>query len=505
MSNLKQFLHRSSSVSNNIDDQFKSSSKKLKILIIQPPSSDAVASYIPHIQSNEDISSFGFKPPLGILYLATTLIRDTNHDVKVIDSQVLKYSYKDVVDFSLKYKPDLVAISAWTDWWFSAFTTGKQIKEALPKTKLCYGGPHVSIYPQETLDLPFVDMVIKGDGEIPLMYLSNLIANNKVSNLIPGLHFKEYGVKKVPDDIFVHPNLDELPIPDRTLLPIKKYSSVLAKNSYTTTMITSRGCPHRCTFCKLNFQKNIARSAESVIEEFKIIESLGINEVEIYDDTFTWSKERLVQICEGLIKNNNKIMWSVRDRVNKTNVDILKLMYKAGCRRIHYGIESGVQKVIDKMRKQIKIEDAITAVNNAKKVGMTVLTYFMFGNLDETYSDMQETAKFSKSLNSDYTEFSITIPYAGTEMYEEALKNRIIDNDYWFDFAVNPTPNFKPPQLIENKVTVKEMLELRDKAVKEYYFRPKYILKELTKTLSVSEFIKKARMGITLAQSVYRK
>ena len=180
-------------------------------------------------------------------------------------------------------------------------------------------------------------------------------------------------------------------------------------------------------------------------------------------------------------------------------------MYKAGCRRIHYGIESGVQKVIDKMRKQIKVEDAITAVNNAKKAGMSVLTYFMFGNLDETYSDMQETAKFSKSLNSDYTEFSITIPYAGTEMYEEALRSKIIDHDYWLEFALRPTPNFKPPQLIENNVSIREMLELRNRAVKEYYFRPKYILKELTKTLSVSEFIKKARMGITLAQSVYRK
>ena len=115
-------------------------------------------------------------------------------------------------------------------------------------------------------------------------------------------------------------------------------------------------------------------------------------------------------------------------------------MYKAGCRRIHYGIESGVQKVIDKMRKQIKVEDAITAVNNAKKAGMSVLTYFMFGNLDETYSDMQETAKFSKSLNSDYTEFSITIPYAGTEMYEEALRSKIIDHDYWLEFALRPTP-----------------------------------------------------------------
>ena len=505
MSNLKQFLNSASNVSKILDEDFKTSKKKLRILIIQPPSSDAVASYIPHIQSNEDISSFGFKPPLGILYLASTLKRDTNHDVKVLDSQVLKYNYKKVVDYALEYQPDLIAISAWTDWWYSAFMTGMLIKKALPNSKLCYGGPHVSIYPQETLDLPFVDMVIKGDGEIPIMYLSNLIANNKISNLVPGLHFKEYGVKEVPNDIFVHPNLDELPIPDRTLLPIKKYSSVLAKNSFITTMITSRGCPHRCTFCKLNFQKNIARSAESVINEFKIVESLGISEIEIYDDTFTWSKERLIQICEGLIKNKNKILWSVRDRVNKTNIDILKLMYKAGCRRIHYGIESGVQKVIDKMRKQIKVEDAITAVNNAKKAGMSVLTYFMFGNLDETYSDMQETAKFSKSLNSDYTEFSITIPYAGTEMYEEALRSKIIDHDYWLEFALRPTPNFKPPQLIENNVSIREMLELRNRAVKEYYFRPKYILKELTKTLSVSEFIKKARMGITLAQSVYRK
>lgn len=470
--------------------------RSLRVLLIQPPVVGEVFSYLPQV--DHDSSGIGYKPPLGILYLASTIQRFSSHRTHVIDCIAQKRTIDSVVIEIDKYQPDLVGISAWTDFWYPAYTLGKKIKDSFPEIHLTYGGPHIGIYPKETLELPFVDSVVAGDGEIPLLRLCSLIANSEGDPEFPGLHLKESGFRDSPDAFYVQENLDDIPIPDRSFLPIKHYGSVLSKSDLVTTMITSRGCPYKCTFCKLNFQKTLHHSAERIIEEFKRIEELGIREVEIYDDTFTWSKKRVMDICRGLIDSNIKIEWSVRDRVSSADFEMYQNMYKAGCRRIHLGIESGTQKVIDRMRKKIKVEQAKTAVDYAKRSGMTVLTYFMFGNLDETLEDMRNTIDFSLELDSDYAEFSITIPYAGTEMYEEALSSGLISYDYWREFAINPTPNFRPPELIENHANIDQMVSLRDESLRRFYFRPRYFYKQAKEIGSFGEFIRKAQMGLHL-------
>jgi len=480
--------------------------RSIRVVLIQPPARQGVKSLLPQVEEDGG-EGIGYKPPLGILYCATTVKERSPHEVLVIDAMAEQLDFEGVVRKVVAFNPEVVGISAWTDFWYPAYRTGQLIKEALPGTHLTYGGPHLGIYPKDTLEVPFIDSVIVGDGELPFLWLCNLVANGAVDHSLKGLHFKKQGVKSTPDTFYIHGNLDDLPNPDRRLLPISNYGSVLAKNSFVTTMITSRGCPYQCTFCKLNFQKTLARSAQSVLEEFRVIKELGIREVEIYDDTFTWSKKRLVDVCEGLVKANYGITFAVRDRVSSHSVDAetLGLLYRAGCRRIHYGIESGSQVVIDKMKKRITTEQARIAVTLAKQAGITVLTYFMFGNLGETREDMKETIDFALSLNADFAQFSITIPYAGTEMYEEALKDGIITQDYWLEYARSPVPDFMPPQLIENIVDRKSMMELRDEAVRRFYFRPRFILKELLSLRSASEFVRKARMGMQLAQSVYVK
>jgi radical SAM superfamily enzyme YgiQ (UPF0313 family) len=503
MSNLKQFLVTAQNAVASAPAHMRAASRSIRILLIQPPATGCVRSLLPQLEDGTE--GIGFKPPLGLLYVATHVHKSSIHEVKVIDAQAQRLDFRDLARETVAFQPDLVGISAWTDWWYPAWETGRTIKAALPGVHLTFGGPHISIYPAETLSISFVDSVIVGDGEVPFLYLANMIANGNLDNDLPGLHFKRQGIKRSPDDIYVHSDLDGLPQPDRTLLPIDIYGSVLSKGDYVTTMVTSRGCPHRCTFCKLNFQKNLARSAQSVLEEFRQIRALGIREVEIYDDTFTWGRTRLRQICEGLIAENINVEWAVRDRVSKAEPELLELMRRAGCRRIHFGIESGVQRVIDRMKKQITVDQARSAVRAAKAAGLTVLTYFMFGNLDETLEDMQATVDFALELNADYAEFSVTIPYAGTEMYEEALSSGLIKRDYWRDYALNPVPHFVPPELIENNVSLKQMMEIRNQAVRRFYFRPKYIYRELSNLSSFREFLRKTRMGLRLAHSVYVK
>lgn len=494
---------RASSADQLARPEWREAARPLRVLLIQPPTTGCVRSLLPQVE--EDGEGIGYKPPLGLLYVATTVAERSKHQVKVVDGIAQQLSFEELRRIAVEFKPDVVGISAWTDWWYPAYTTGRLIKEALPAAHLTYGGPHLGIYPKETLEIPFVDSVIVGDGEIPFLYLCNMLSHGIKDNALPGLHFKEHGLKTCGDTFYIQKELDELPIPDRTLLPLALYGSVLSKTDLVTTMITSRGCPYKCTFCKLNFQKTLCRSAESVIEEFRKIAKLGIREVEIYDDTFTWSKKRLVDICEGLIREGIQVEWAVRDRVANAQADLLQLMYKAGCRRIHFGVESGVDHVLERMRKQITTKQARRAVEMAKDAGLVVLTYFMFGNLDESYADMQKTVDFALELDSDYCEFSITIPYAGTEMYTEALKNGLITTDYWKDYAMNPVPGFFPPQIIEQGATVPQLIELRNQAVRRFYFRPRYMLRQLREVGSLWEFVRKARMGGKLLQSVYSR
>ncbi|MDQ2105348.1 B12-binding domain-containing radical SAM protein [Azospirillum isscasi] len=503
MSNLKELLVNARNAFSSSSPAMTQASRPIRVMIIQPPTTGMVRSLLPQVEEGGE--GIGYKPPLGILSVATLVKRRSDHVVKIIDAQAQRLSPEDLVAEAAAFQPDLVGISAWSDWWYPAYRVGELIKQALPQVHLTYGGPHVAIYPQETLDVPFVDSVVVGDGEVPFLFLCNLVANGVVDNGMPGLHFKAHGVKPAPDHIYIHADLDGLPYPDRTLLPVQAYGSVLSKGRYVTTMITSRGCPHRCTFCKLNFQKNLARSAASVVEEFREIHALGIGEVEIYDDTFTWGKARLKEICEQLIDARLGVEWAVRDRVSKADPEMLALMHKAGCRRIHYGIESGVQRVVDRMRKQITLEQARAAVQAARQAGMTVLTYFMFGNLDETVEDMRRTVEFALELDADYAEFSITIPYAGTEMYDEAMRLGLITEDYWRAYARHPTPDFLPPQLIENNATLADMLAIRNDAVRRFYFRPRYIARELKNLATFGEFVRKTRMGLRLLHSVYSR
>lgn len=484
-----------------IEPEWEKPARPITVLLLQPPNIGGIRSLLSHM--GESGESIGFKPPLGLLYIATYLRKDMAHDVHILDAQARKMDFDACLRHVMDLRPDIIGISVWTDWWYSAHHLGLLIKQHHPSVHLCYGGPHVSIFPEETLASTPADSIIVGDGEVPFAFLCNMISNRTISHEFPGLHFKGHELKRGNRLFFLQTDLDALPIPDRTLLPISDYTSVLSPSGLVTTMITSRGCPHRCTYCKLFFQKTISRSAGSIIEEFRQIKNLGIDEIEIYDDTFTVSKERVREICKGLIGAGLQIQWAIRDRVNAADAAILDLMKKAGCGRIHYGIESGVDRILKRMKKNITTDQARRAVTLAKAEQFTILTYFMIGNLDETVEDIRKTIDFALELDADYAEFSITIPYPGTELYLESLAQGIISQDYWRLFALHPTPDFGIPQLIENSVGLDELLQLRNEAIRRYYFRPAYLCREIRKVASWGEFQRKARMGVRLLKSLF--
>lgn len=491
-SNPNTYLH-TTDLADYQSDVLNEAEKALRILLIFPPAENAVRALYT-FEENED-TSIGIKPPLGVMYLAAYLKQKSKHIVKVLDCQVEQLGEKEIEEEIRQFDPHIVGISAWTDFWYDAYRCIQIAKQVNPNIHVTVGGPHVGIFGKETLEHSGCDSVIVGDGEIPLLWLANSIANNVELDHLPGIHNKKSGYQKGPDEFFILSNLDSLPFPDRHSVPLNKYFSAVSKSRVVTTMITSRGCPFHCIYCKLNFQKNIARSAENVVAEFEQISASGIKEVEIYDDTFTWSKKRVINICNGIIEKGLDIHWAIRDRVSSADEEMMAWLAKAGCSRIHYGIESGLDRTLRRIKKNITSEQAKNAVGMAKKFGMEVLTYFMLGLPGETAEDMQASIQFAKSLNPDFSTFSVAVPYAGTEMYQEGLASGIIPEDYWMQYAIKPTPKFEVPHFWEEFLTKQELQRMRDKATRSFYFRPGYILRQTMKAKSPAEIFRKGRMA----------
>lgn len=467
----------------------------MKILLINPPFEYAIQSCQPKILEE----GLDFLPPLGIMYIAAYLEKETNHQVEILDTQVERLTYEQIEERIIKINPDIVGITAMTFTIIDVIKTTKIIKKINPKIKIILGGPHVIIYPEETISIPEVDFVILGEGEKPIKQLLENINDTEKLRQIKGLAFKSQNTvinNGIADPI---ENLDTLPFPARHLTPFKKYFSVVSSNAPVTTMFTSRGCPYKCLFCdRPTFGKGFKpRSAKSVVDEMEKCERMEIKEIFIYDDTFAVDKQRVLDICSEIKKRNINIAWDIRTRVNTVDEEILKALKGAGCQRIHYGVEAGTTKILNVLRKGITLEQIETAFKLTKQAGIQTAGYFMIGSPTETKEDILQTIKFMRKINPDYIHVTITTPFPGTDLYKMALEEKIIEYDVWKEFAKNPNPEFIPP-IWERELSRNELFALLKKAYQSFYLRPNYIIKRVVKLKSLKDLFKKAAAGLKL-------
>jgi radical SAM superfamily enzyme YgiQ (UPF0313 family) len=469
--------------------------KKLKVVLVQPSTHESVQSLFTYYKGD----GVGAKPPLAVLIMATYLRSQGFQNVHCLDAQLENLTPEATVDQIEGMNPDLVGITTWTDFWYPVWKTVQLIKKRLPRCKVILGGPHCSVFPRETLEYSEADFVVRGDGEEVLLKLMQNINEGKQVEEQSGLYRKiDEKILEPACDLAEVVDLTKIPHPDRLLLPYKRYNSVLNPAEFETTMITSRGCPHKCNFCKMDVQKVYCRTTEQVVEEFRAIAELGITDVQIYDDTFTWSKKRVLEICHGLLDNNIKINWAIRDRVKRADPDIYRLMKQAGCYRIHFGVETGSKRILDATGKATTLEEAESAISMAKTEGFDTMAYYMFGFPSETRQDMEKTVSFAKKLDTSYAAFAVTIPYAGTALYDLGLDQKIIPYDFWKEYTKNPTPNFRIPHLIEDHLSREDLINMKNSALFNYYFRPKTIWRELRSLSSWKEFRRKSKMAINI-------
>ncbi|MGQ9530984.1 MAG: B12-binding domain-containing radical SAM protein [Candidatus Bathycorpusculaceae bacterium] len=432
----------------------------MRVCLISPPYNSAVKSVV-------GVSS----PPLGLAYLASVLRR--NHEVKIIDSNILDYNMEDVKEKLRSLYPDIVGITSVTPSIYQAYAVAKIAKEVRKDCKVVLGGPHASFLPRQTLkECEYIDVVVKGEGEKTTEELANTIEKGEPLDKVKGVTFRK-GDEIIDNEPrpFIK-NIDEIPFPSWDLLPFHLYQANAVRYS---TMLTSRGCPFNCSFCsssRLFGGYWRGRSPENVLEEMKMIyEEYKIRNVEFVDDTFTLDQKRAEKICDGIIEQSWDISWGASSRVDTLSKSLVAKMKKAGCWILFLGIESGSQKILDAIGKRISVEQAKKAVKIVKEAGIQVLGSFIIGFMQDNAETIKKTIDFAKSLTLDYAEFSILTPYPGTPIFDYALRNNLLLTKDWSKYTATE------PIIRINGIDEKQLKALFQKAYISFYFRPKIILK----------------------------
>ncbi|MCK4462869.1 MAG: radical SAM protein, partial [Candidatus Omnitrophica bacterium] len=386
----------------------------------------------------------------------------------------------------------------------------RSIKEKEADVKIVFGGVHPSVLTAVTLEDSAVDFVISGEGEIAMKELIDALEGKRDLRSVDGLSFREDGkVHHNPIREFIN-NLDELGKPDWTPFPpISQYKPLphWHLKQPSLPMLTSRGCPFRCTFCCVNVSGGTyrARSAKFVVDEIEeAVNRFGVKQISFFDPAFPMNKKIAKDICEEIIKRelHRKIVWMTESRIDCVDKELLSLMKESGCRRLAFGIESGNQKILDSIRKKITLEQVRETIKNVKEAGIEIIAYFIIGFPEDTINTVNETIEFAKELDTDYVKFNIAVPYPGTEMYDYAVKTgRLRTRDWDIYTSFSSMTNYDPVFTPEN-IDVETLKKMQRKAFRSYYFRPRMILKHIKKLRSPYIFGEYINSAFTMLKSL---
>lgn len=421
----------------------------------------------------------GVLPPLGISYLASALEK-SGHNVQIIDAKAEALSAEDVRCRIKNFKPDLVGITSMTPSFHGAQEAAVIAKEEGAITVI--GGVHMDIFAKETLSYDYIDYGILGEGEESIVELCRAIENRVSVEDVEGIAYKRNGEIMLGNPRIIG-NLDSLEFPAYNLLPMKRYNSIIGL-SPVTTMMSSRGCPYKCSFCckTSSDKKHRYRSAKNVIDEMEfLVKDYAIKEIMFYDDLMMPS--HVEEICREIIKRKLKVSWETPQRVDLVNPGILSLMKKAGCRLLRYGVEQGDPAMMQMIEKHITIEQVKKVFKWTEDAGIDTFAYFIIGYAFETEKTIRATIDLAKEINPRFVMFTKAIPLPNTELHRIAIEEGLINEDYWKEFTLGK-------QHIPLSAFVTDVNDWIVRAYREFYLRPSKALKQILRIRNVDDLKK---------------
>jgi len=415
----------------------------------------------------------GTLPSLGLLSLAAVL-RERGYAVKIIESASLDLTFSQTLKNILREKPHYVGLNCTTASVDNAAKIARAIKEVNAQVLTFVGGPHITAIPEETFHRYAVfDYGVVGEGEMAFLDLLQAVEEDG------GFQGVESAIFREGERVFVNPrrkfieNLDRLPFPAYDLLssfpqqyrpPFLNY-----QRGPAASIISSRGCPQACTFCDRSVFGNRYRYfSEDYL--FDLISYLRhqyrIEHLIFADDQFAASRPRLIRFCEKLAKAGLPIRWNCDARVDSVDSALLKIMKKAGCWMISYGIESGSPEILAGIRKGIRLDQVEQAVHMTKEAGIRAKGLFMIGYPQETEYTLRETLSLILRCPFDELNLSFLTPYPGTEIYAQAKRSAGFTEDWSRMNALNCI--FKPEAL-----SVEALEKAYARMIRKFYMRPR--------------------------------
>ena len=402
--------------------------------------------------------------PLGIASLAGYL-RERNVDVSVIDAPVMGWDFEKIAQVVIDSGVKIVGVSCLTENRYSALKTLKEIAGKTPEITKVIGGLHATFLYEFLLEnYKFIDIVVRGEGEETLYELIMKLKNKDDLDNTLGISFrKNKEIINNPPRPFMQ-DIEKLPFPAYDLFPMEKYPlppDVTVEVNQTSLVTTSRGCPMGCKFCETTYawgKKFRSTSAKRLFEHVKYLyDKFGIDYIRFADDLFTLQKKKVVSFCQLLIDSKLAIGFRIQARVDTVSEEMLSMLREAGCDLIEYGAESGSDKVLRAVGKNITVEKIKRAVKLTKKSKIGVKYFLIVGLLEERPDETWDTFKLIKETKPDWIGINALTIYPGTEVYNIAIKQGLINHDVWLRY-VNPKTGNAP--LYSKNYSDKELIFL---------------------------------------------
>jgi radical SAM superfamily enzyme YgiQ (UPF0313 family) len=474
--------------------------KMKKVFLINPPSGlyrrdDRCQSRV------EDQTVRIIFPPIDLAMLAA-MARLADATPRIEDFPAMRRSWKDFEHVLSEFSPDVLVISTTSATVDDDLRAAEFAKKLHPQCMVLAKGEYLAHFGEEALKThPALDIILTGEPEMTLL---EILKEVPLAN-IRGILFRKSGL---PDEFLRTEerqsleNPDTLPFPARDLLDNTLYRSPETGNPLTVIQ-ANRGCTAQCIFCpagRLSGFKLYLRSPGNIIEEVKeCVERYKIREFLFNGDTFTMNKSWLLELCELIKESRLDIHWGCNSRVDTFDEERAQALKEAGCWVVAFGVESGVQEMIDRMKKKATLDDARRAVRIAKNAGLCTHAFYIIGLPWETRETLDSTLLFARELDTDFFDFNIAYPLPGTELYEIALRDGL------FERSSLAGGSYASAAMRSYNLSSDELTRWRKKALLSLYLRPRFILRTLSRVAGKPRILKNyLREGVRRLRSLLR-
>lgn len=457
----------------------------------------------------KDMKRFGaVSEPLGLAYIAGYLEK-MHIPVRIMDASAEQMTVEQVISEMRVDEQTLIGITLLTTTFRVVQVLCQRIKAAYPQCTIVLGGPHSTVLPERTLrEIPEADFACVGEGELTLAAIAQSADPGDIKG-IEGICYRSDGeIKRNPDRPFIR-ELDSIPPPARHLLPMERYHLTVSRvsgGSFCPTIIVARGCPFKCSYCSRTFGRTFrAHSTHRIVDEIKdLIAAYNIRQINIEADTLTVKKSFLKELCHALIENglHQRIKWTCESRVDTVDEAMLLLMRRAGCWQISYGVETGSQRLLNLINKGVTLAQVEETFQLTKKAGISIRGFFMLGLPTETREESLATIAFAKKIDPLWAQFTITVPYPGTQMFHDLDQMGQIQTYDWGRY--NTWSGWKGEDqipFVPQGRSIEELAELQKMALRSFYLRPSVVWKFLKTARTIHDLRKFATGAMVLVKS----